>query len=508
LSGIETRFETFEELLRLNQDPPPPQPKPPHRTAPEIFNMSVWSSRSNKSLAVIAMTLSVGGLVLMRAPKGATAGNPVVVDSTMPNGKNSASFSGPGLRGELALSHSHVLSNPGFQVYGDMTLKADASQEKVRAPLSLAVVLDISGSMSGEKIEEGKRSIVRMIADMQDNDEIALVTYSNDANLVQPLRRLGDIRSALVERVRSLGPEGGTNIPSGLRVGRQALAEAGKGRVKRVVLVSDGLDSTRAEAERLAGESAENGVVVSSLGIGLDFDEMYMSSVASKGHGNFAFVKDGAALAAFLGKELKETANTVVENTKIKLTLPEGVHFVRASGANTTLVGNELTLSVGALYSGEERRVFLEFNTDLAKGSSSTVMTHASWDKVGGSHAEVSASALALAASDDARAVTASIDPIVNARAVTVVASRRQTEAAEAFARGDLGRAQGLIAQNQVELKAAASAAPAAMAAPMARQAAAYESDGLSYARGGSGAKAAAKSAVAREHVYSKDGKF
>lgn len=462
-------------------------------------------ARSNKGIALIAITLSVGGLVLMRAPKGASGSGQSVIGST-PVGTKTSTFFGPGLRGELALSHGSVLAQPGAELYADLKLTADRSTETTRAPLAIAIVLDNSGSMQGEKLDEAKRSIVRMIGDMQDNDEVAFIKYSDSSSTLQPLRRLGDVRGDLLERVRSLQAEGGTNIPSGLRAGREALAVASQGRVKRVVLVSDGLDSTRSEAERLASDAAERGVVTSSLGIGLDFDEMYMSSVAARGHGNFAFVKDGAALGTFLKKELTETATTVVENTKVRFTLPAGVRFVRATGADASVVGDELTLTAGALFSGEERRVFLEFSTDLQKGVSRTLEARASWDKVGSKHTDVTAAPLAFTATEDAKQVTASIDPLVRARSVSVQASRRQTEAAEAMARGDSARAAALIGSNAQALRAAASSAPPALAGPMLKQAEIYDDDLSGYQRGGAAAKAAGKAAVARESAFAKKG--
>src|SRR6185312_3768525 len=158
-----------------------------------------------------------------------------------------------------------------------------------------------------------------------DDDEIVFIRYSSDTELVQPLARVGAVRRALVERIERLDANGGTNIPPALAQAARALEDAGKGRVRRVVLASDGLDSTRALAEEYARNSAAKGITVSSMGIGLDFDEGYMGGVARSGRGNFGFVKDGASLATFLHRELEETATTTVEGLRARFRLPEGV---------------------------------------------------------------------------------------------------------------------------------------------------------------------------------------
>ena len=142
---------------------------------------------------------------------------------------------------------------------------------------------------------------------MREEDQIAVIRYSSVASVVQPLARLGDVRESLATRIKQIEADGGTAIPLGMRDRHEARSTtAGRGRVRRVVLVSDGLDSSRMESRDTSPlrPGFEHGVTVSSLGIGLDFDETYMGSVSRSGHGNFAFVKDGAALSAFLQREL------------------------------------------------------------------------------------------------------------------------------------------------------------------------------------------------------------
>jgi Ca-activated chloride channel family protein len=265
--------------------------------------------RVRRALALSAVVLATGGLVLARSSASAFP-----VDGPHPtpitSGRNSSTFAGPGARGIVSLSHTKILADHPTPVFADVRLQAEAREiARVRAPISMVVVLDTSGSMSGEKIEEARRSVLRLISEMTDEDEIAVVRYSDTSELVQGLARVGSVRSILAAKIRSLDAGGGTNIPAGLSHGLRALAEGGRGRVRRIVLVSDGLDATRAQAESLARSSFATGITVSSLGIGLDFDESYMGSVAQSGHGNFAFVKDGASLASFLHRELEETSS-------------------------------------------------------------------------------------------------------------------------------------------------------------------------------------------------------
>jgi len=456
------------------------------------------SSKVRRSIAVFSVILSAGGLVLMRAPASASQASLFSIES----GGAAATFGQGPIHGAVTLSQSAVVGGVPTELFADVKLSADKQEGVERAPLSLAVVLDTSGSMAGDKIEDAKRSVLRLLADMRDDDEIALIRYSDAAEILQPLARVGEVRRGLESRVRELQAAGGTNIPGGLREGRGSLTNAGLGRVKRIVLVSDGLDSGRSSATALASDAAEHGMTVSSLGVGTDFDESYMGEIARQGHGNFAFVKEGEALATFLRKELTETASTVAQNLHVRITLPEGVSFVRAHGAEARIVGNNtVDLSAGALFSGDERRVTLELSSSLQPGMRAPMPVTASWMVRDGSPVAAEASGLALAAVSSRSEADASRNAEVYARAMSVLASRAQTDAAEAFAKGDRAKAQALIDDNLQRLEAAAVSAPAAAPALRA-QARAYESDkndfGGSDPFSGSG-KAAAKKASARE---------
>jgi Ca-activated chloride channel family protein len=458
--------------------------------------------RVRRGLAAGLVVLSTGGLVLARTPLGGARATPETHVATA-GGSNAATFSGPGVHGRFALSHGAVLAGPNQRVYAEVDAVADAADQRAaRAPLAMAVVLDTSGSMSGEKIDEAKRACIQMVSDMRDDDEIAFVRYASDTELVQPLARVGNVRDALIAKIRRIEAAGGTNIPPALAQAMATLGKAGQGRVRRVVLASDGLDSTRALAEQYAKSSAERGVTVSSMGIGLDFDEAYMGGVARAGRGNFGFVKDGASLATFLHRELEETAGTTVEGLRVRIRLPEGLRLVAAPGCDARQVGSEVELGLGSLFAGDERRIIVELAASLSAGDVRGFEGTVAWAAVGGDTTTARFSGVRLLGTDDRLAVDAARDGAVLANAASVLASARQIEAADAYARGDGARAQALIDENMKELAVAATAAPAAAPALEAQQRA-YARDRAAFAappsseHGRAAAKAAAEQNMA-----------
>jgi Ca-activated chloride channel homolog len=471
-------------------------------SASPSFRALLRTSRVRRGIAACAVVLAAGGLVLVRAPTQARGD--ATIASVDAKGPTTATFTGPGAHGRLSLSHGLLLGGAPRTFYAELILAADAAEQaKQRAPLSLAVVLDTSGSMSGDKIEQAKNAVLELIREMHDDDEIALIRYDNDSSVVQPLARLGNVREQLNASVRAISASGGTNIPPALSKGLAQLEESGRGRVRRVVLVSDGLDSTRAQAEEVARTSAARGVTISSMGIGLDFDESYMGGVARSGRGNFAFVKDASALAGFLKREVKEGATTTIDSATARINLPEGVTFVRAVGADVRpLGGGSYELSMGSLFAGDERRVVVELSGDIPVGTTRSVSGQVTWSRVGGGNADASIAGLDIGGTSDERRVSEARDGSVLASAVSVIASLRQMEATEAYNRGDGKRAQALIEENESQLAAAATAAPAPAAEALERQRADYGASKSAFAKAAPKSdegKAAAKAGAARD---------
>jgi Ca-activated chloride channel family protein len=343
--------------------------------------------------------------------------------------------------------------------------------------------------------------VLRLVSEMSDQDEITVVRYSDASEIVQPLARVGEVRATLASKIRALDAGGGTNIPAGLSRGLREIGEAGRGRVRRIVLVSDGLDATRAQAENLARSSFSSGITVSSLGIGLDFDESYMGSVAQSGHGNFAFVKDGASLASFLHRELEETSGTTIENARVRLELPPGVRFVSATGADARVEDGTVELSMGSLFAGDERRAVVELSA-TSESSPLDIGTHASWSRVGGGQASIDAPRLRLVPVTELSTVEANRDGAVLASATSVIVSKRQLEAASAYAAGDVRRAETITAANEKALASAIAAAPPPVAAALETQKSTYAAarDGFAKVRPDSEeGRAAAKAGAAKD---------
>lgn len=424
-----------------------------------------------RALAAGSVALATGGIVLLRAPHPGAAAPKADVTVTPAGGGATApraEFRGPWAHGRVALSQGRVEAGGTRQVYAEIRVAADERAPDAEArPVAMALVLDVSGSMDGEKIAQARESVLAMVDQMRDTDHIALVTYSDSARVVQPLALVRDVRSRLHAVVPTIGIEGGTNIPSGLQLGAQTLAEAPSGLVRRVVLMSDGRDGSGRSVEAIAGDvrlRADQGVTLSSLGVGADYDESYMTRLADAGRGNYEFLRDGAQLRAFLGRELQQATRTTVERAVAEVTLPAGWRLTRAYGAEASVSGSTVRLPVGALYAGDERRLVLDLAVDApalgavsAGALTASVSWHASPER---RDVNVAAGPLALAVAPSAADALASRDATVHGEAEAVAVAARQQEAVNAWREGRVAQAQAAARQNLATLRALQAAAP------------------------------------------------
>ena len=294
--------------------------------------------------------LLIGTTTAALAYMGAQENNP----ATNVNHGNRVRFEPLGV--DTSLVQDKVLQGSDGTVSVALTLTgADMEQtgDQSKQPVDLVVVLDRSGSMQGRKMEHARSAVMQLISSMDPDDRMGIITYSNHVEMLSGLVALDpNNRDQLAARVDRIVPSGGTNLGAGLQCGISMLSGAGRDeRQRKVILVSDGLanqgiTSTRALGA-MAGRATEFSLGVTTVGVGYDFNELLMTTIADHGGGNYYFLENPGAFAALLEKEFEATRSVIAGNVELSIPLPHGVQLIDAGGYPMHRKGNTAVIRPG-----------------------------------------------------------------------------------------------------------------------------------------------------------------
>jgi Ca-activated chloride channel family protein len=270
------------------------------------------------------------------------------------------------------LDRTAVLSGSDGIARVELTLEAGAGDaDKARQPTDVLVVLDTSGSMSGQKLDYAKQALHQLIGRVGPSDRFGLVSYESSAGVLIPLAAAsGESTDRWHRTVDAIQASGGTNIAEGLELGLAQLARRESGRNTRVLLLSDGqatagdtsIEGLRSRAQRY--RRAEH--VLSTLGIGDDFNEDVMTGLAENGTGNFYYLSRVSLLGRFFDAELKAAGETMASALELRFEGSSDVKLLDVSGYEVERSGRQALVRPGNLYAGQKRTLWvtLQLPTD------------------------------------------------------------------------------------------------------------------------------------------------
>jgi Ca-activated chloride channel family protein len=264
------------------------------------------------------------------------------------------------------LDRGAVLRGSDGTVRVEVNLETGAEpNEFQRQDSDIVVVVDTSGSMEGEKLHFARQAILSLIDRLTPGDRFGLVEYSDGAQILTTLAHpTGEQRDRFRNLAYSLQATGSTNMSEGLDRGAELLREGRSlGRPGRLLLLSDGLanagDSTLSGLTSRAMRLTHDGFALSTMGIGEDFDENVMTSLATSGTGAFYYLTRLGYLPEFFEAELNSARNTYARMAELRFVPAPGVHFKEAMGLPLTRQGSSTVVQLGNLYSSRTRTVWV-----------------------------------------------------------------------------------------------------------------------------------------------------
>ena len=210
--------------------------------------------------------------------------------------------------------------------------------ERTRTPLAVSLVIDRSGSMNGNKLEEAKRCALDLLNRLQDSDQVSVIIYDDTVEVLLETMSAQLAKTLLPIRVEEVEPRGMTNLHGGWLSGAQSLAplvssiaSRASNVMGRVILLSDGqANEGITSVETICAhvrELASAGVTTSTVGIGFGFNEELMTAIATAGQGNSWYGQRAQDLAESFDAEIGFLTSLVWQDVRVHLQTPLLAHM-------------------------------------------------------------------------------------------------------------------------------------------------------------------------------------
>jgi Ca-activated chloride channel homolog len=196
--------------------------------------------------------------------------------------------------------------------------------------LNLAVVIDRSGSMKGEKIGAAKKSCIDILSRLGQEDLLTVVTFDDEARVVADPQMS---RAEAKTRIEAIDSDGQTNLSLGWYLGLSELQTHGTSdHNSRLFLLSDG-QANAGETKRLtlakeAARSRDLGITTSTIGIGEGFQEDLLEAIATESGGRFWYIQE-SRIDDIIAEEFQGALSVAIDRPRVELVLPPGVTIGR-----------------------------------------------------------------------------------------------------------------------------------------------------------------------------------
>lgn len=266
---------------------------------------------------------------------------------------------------EVAMSNLSVFAGAQQKAYLNIDITGLPNQHRTQRPKSnIAFVLDKSGSMSGQKMIQAKQALEMAISRLHKDDVASLVVYDDEARVIWPAATMQHPQQ-LLNTIKTITANGSTALFAGVTQGSFEIRKyLDANKVNRVVLLSDGManigPSKPHELAELGRALSKQRISVSTIGLGLGYNEDLMTQLAGHSDGNHYFVENADKLANVFDSELGDIFSVVAQNIQININCRDGVKPIRILGRDDHFTGQNINTNFNQIYGNQKRHITLE----------------------------------------------------------------------------------------------------------------------------------------------------
>jgi len=337
-------------------------------------------------------------------------------------------------------------------------------ERQARTPVNLTVVLDRSGSMSGEKLEKAKEAAIMAINRLSPQDIVSVITYESTVNVLLPATRVTD-KEAIQERIASITSGGRTALFAGVSKGAAEIRKfVDRNQVNRLILLSDGLanigPNSPGELGELGRSLVREGISITTIGLGLDYNEDLMTRLAYASDGNHYFAENARDLAGIFDSELGDVLTVVAQEVITEIHCMPSVRPLRVLGQDADISGDRVIIHHNQIYSEAEKSVLLEIEVPAQTAGTELdlVRVNVRYANMETKKTDSLDSKIAVTFTESAAVVKSKADKDVLISVVEQVARQKNEEATVLRDHGKVGEAKRALESNALYLNQSAAA--------------------------------------------------
>lgn len=393
--------------------------------------------------------------------RGIADTTPLAIKAKNHLGKNAVSTNGAitfttGLENDFYQTDS---SNKTVHFYVEARLAKFLNDNVKRIPLNISIVIDRSGSMEGIKMGYAKRAAKGIIDQLKQDDIVSVVMYDTYVDTVQSPTNVID-KEKIKARIDKITPRASTNLWGGAEQGYVYVEKNYKSDyINRVLLISDGnantglTDSTLIHL-KVQKYKDDDGISISTFGVGLDYNETLMTDMAETGAGNYYFIDAPDKMTSIFNNELKGLLNVAAQNAQLKIKLPAGVTLLKSYPLNFRQDGDEVIIKLRDLSSDETKASLFTFKIADKVNSALKFVTTLSFTNVTNGQQKTLTNENLLNPTKKADDYLTHFNKQVIQQTILYTANERLETAMNLMEKGDYKEAQKYLANNNAYLKA------------------------------------------------------
>ncbi len=301
-------------------------------------------------------------LASTRRARGATPPSPHHPTTPCPSGEE-----GVLMKTTARLTYDSLRFDEPATAHLVVTMTAPPLDAGRRPPVCVIPVVDVSGSMHGEKLQQAKLSVLKLIDHLGPQDRCGVVVFSTNVYVVSPPAEMSPAaKAALKLKVGDLDADAQTNLSGGMLAGCELgnLPVLPEGMLVRVILFTDGLanQGVATTSERLLPllDAHRGRATFSAFGYGGDADQELLSDLARRGAGNYAFVAGPDDAVSAFARELGGLLSTYANGLEVRVTPAPGTQVVSVlSDVDATSEGGTVVMRLDDILAEEERHLVL-----------------------------------------------------------------------------------------------------------------------------------------------------